>query len=189
MTHEKISENTQLRLAYAMYECMKKNNVETITVREICQQASCSRQTFYRCFEDKYALINWYFDRILHESFRRMGQGRTVKDGLIQKFHYIQDEHLFFKAAFSTDTQNNLRQHDFDMIFHFYIHLIEEKSHKPIPNQLKDILDMYCYASVYKTVQWVLSDSPISPEALADTMLKAMPTELSTLFEQLQILT
>nr|WP_278998082.1 hypothetical protein [[Ruminococcus] lactaris] len=37
-----------------------------------------TRQTFYRNFQDKYDLINWYFDKILIESFAHMGEGKTV---------------------------------------------------------------------------------------------------------------
>ena len=53
------------RLADAMKNCMKKMPVEKITVKEIVTECGTTRQTFYRNFQDKYDLINWYFDRIL----------------------------------------------------------------------------------------------------------------------------
>lgn len=35
----------------------------------------------YRNFKDKYDLINWYFDKILLESFEHMGEGKLcMKD-------------------------------------------------------------------------------------------------------------
>lgn len=37
-------------------------------------------------------------------------------------------EHLFFKAAFKNDEQNNLKEHDFELIRQFYIDQIEEKA-------------------------------------------------------------
>ena len=58
------------RLADAMKNCMKKMPVEKITVKEIVTECGTTRQTFYRNFQDKYDLINWYFDRILLESFQ-----------------------------------------------------------------------------------------------------------------------
>lgn len=129
----------KLRLAQAMNQCMKKASVENITIKEICFEANCSRQTFYRCFKDKYDLINWYFDCILRISFDRMGQGRTIYDGLLKKFQYIQEESLFFHAAFSTDSQNNLRQHDFEMIYAFYLDLITKKKQYPLHSKQRDI--------------------------------------------------
>ena len=49
------------RLADAMKNCMKKMPVEKITVKEIVTECGTTRQTFYRNFQDKYDLINWYF--------------------------------------------------------------------------------------------------------------------------------
>ena len=34
----------------------------------------CHKTDFYRNFQDKYDLINWYFDKILLESFEHMGK-------------------------------------------------------------------------------------------------------------------
>ena len=62
------------RLAEAMKTCMRTMPVEKITVKEIVQECGTTRQTFYRYFLDKYDLINWYFDKILLESFEHMDE-------------------------------------------------------------------------------------------------------------------
>ena len=54
--------------------------------------------------------------------------GKTVYDALVKKFTYIQEEHVFFAAAFKYDSQNSLRQHDFELILDFYENLIREKT-------------------------------------------------------------
>ena len=152
---EKIHEKMKYRLAEAMKHCMKRSPVEKITVREITEECGTTRQTFYRNFRDKYDLINWYFDKILLESFEHMGEGRTVYEGLVNKFHYIEDEKLFFRAAFKTDDQNSLREHDFRLILEFYTDRIEEKTGKKLSDQLRFLLEMYCQGSIYMTVRWV----------------------------------
>lgn len=101
MTGEPRSRDSmKYRLADAMKACMKKTPVEKITVKEIVEECGTTRQTFYRNFQDKYDLINWYFDKILQESFEHMGEGRTIYEGLVNKFHYIQNEKLFFQGGF-----------------------------------------------------------------------------------------
>ena len=75
---EKKQEKMKYRLAEAMKICMKTMPVEKITVKEIVAECGTTRQTFYRNFQDKYDLINWYFDRILLESFQHMGEGKTA---------------------------------------------------------------------------------------------------------------
>lgn len=67
-----------------------------ITVKEIVEVCGTTRQTFYRNFQDKYDLINWYFDKILLKSFEYMGKSETIYEGLVNKFYYIQQENLFF---------------------------------------------------------------------------------------------
>ena len=176
------------RLAEAMKTCMRTMPVEKITVKEIVQECGTTRQTFYRYFLDKYDLINWYFDKILLESFEHMGEGTTVYEGLCKKFQYIEEEKLFFKAAFRNDQQNCLREHDFQLILAFYTRQIEEKTKEPISENLRFLLEMYCQGSVYMTTQWVLGDMKKRPEKMAENLVKAMPAELETLFKKLELL-
>lgn len=182
------SEKTKYRLAEAVKSLMDSASVEAITVRQICEKAGVSRQTFYRNFLDKYDLINWYFDKILMESFRQMGSGRTVYESLVRKFTYIAQEHTFFDVGFRNDDQNNLKEHDFAMIFDFYCRLIREKSGADPDKRTKALLEMYCQASVYMTVKWVMENLPYSPKELAALMMEAMPRRLIKLFQDYRIL-
>ena len=161
------------RLADAMKNCMKKMPVEKITVKEIVTECGTTRQTFYR---------------ILLESFQHMGEGKTAYEGLVNKFHYIEEEKLFFKAAFRNDDQNCLRDHDFQLILRFYENQIQEKTKQPIPENLHFQLEMYCQGSVYMTTQWVLGDMKKRPEEMARNLVAAMPAELETLFKKLELL-
>ena len=97
MEPQKQNDGVRYKLANAMKECMRTAPVEKITVKEIVETCGLTRQTFYRNFQDKYDLINWYFDKLLVKSFEHMGQGKTVYDALVKKFTYIQEEYR--KAA------------------------------------------------------------------------------------------
>ena len=181
-------EKTKYRLARAMKECMKSTPVENITVKQITEECGLTRQTFYRNFMDKYDLINWYFDRILLESFQHMGEGKTAYEGLVNKFHYIEEEKLFFKAAFRNDDQNCLRDHDFQLILEFYENLICEKSGKKAGENIHYLLEMYCQSSIYMTVRWVTGELTCTPEGLAAALVDGMPGKLAEVFVDLEIL-
>ncbi len=73
---------TKYRLAEAMKECMKTTPVDNITVTQLTELCGVTRQTFYRNFIDKYDLINWYFDILLHKSFEHMGEGKIFMRAL-----------------------------------------------------------------------------------------------------------
>ena len=185
---EKKQDQMKYKLATAMKECMKKMPVEKITVKEIVEECGTTRQTFYRHFLDKYDLINWYFDKILLKSFEHMGEGRTIYEGLVKKFHYIEEEKLFFKAAFKNDEQNNLKDHDFKLILEFYTRQIEEKTGLPIDSELKFLLEMYCQGSIYMTVQWVLGEKKSTAEEMAKRLVDAMPAPLAEVFLRLHLI-
>ena len=181
-------EKTKYKLAYSMKECMETTSVENITVKQIVENCGLTRQTFYRNFLDKYDLVNWYFDKILTRSFVHMGQGKTVYDALVKKFTYIQEEQSFFAAAFRYDSQNSLRQHDFDLILAFYENLIYEKTGRHLEADTHFLLEMYCNSSIYMTVRWVLGEISCTPQQLAQILVKGMPQVLEELFTELGIL-
>ncbi len=174
--------NIKYKLAEAMKKCMKNSSVENITVKQIVTECGVSRQSFYRNFIDKYDLVNWYFDRLLEQSFKEMGKGETIRDALIKKFVYIRQESLFFSAGFKSDEQNNLKEHDFIMIYEFYCSIIREKSGSIPDHHTRKLLEMYCNSSIYMTVQWLLKGMPETEEDLADLMIDAMPPKLAELF-------
>ncbi len=175
------------KLAEAMKKCMKTTSVENITVKQIVETCGVSRQSFYRNFIDKYDLVNWYFDRLLEQSFKEMGKGETIRDGLIKKFQYIKQERLFFTAGFKGDEQNNLKEHDFIMIYEFYCSLIRDKTGAPPEHHTRKLLEMYCQASIYMTVQWLMKGMKETEEELADLMVDAMPEMLHQLFEKIDL--
>lgn len=188
MKNAETANHSKYKLAEAIKECMKTTSVENITVKQIVTECGFSRQTFYRNFIDKYDLINWYFDRLLEESFREMGTGQTLREGLVRKFQYIKQERIFFTAAFKFDEQNNLKDHDFYMIYEFYCGLIREKTGELPERNIRKLLEMYCQASIYMTVKWVLGGMKEPEEELMTLMIDAMPSRLEKLFKEICIL-
>lgn len=182
------SELMRLRLAEAAKQCLKTTSVDRLTVSEIVSACGIARQTFYRNFLDKYDLVNWYFDKLVQVSFAEMGSGRTVREGLIRKFRYIEKERVFFTAAFRSDAQNSLKEHDFELILAFYTREIERRVGRQMEPSLRFILELYCRGSVYMTVKWVLSGMKLTPEELAEHLIEAMPGKLTSLFLQLRFM-
>lgn len=181
-------EKAKYIFADAIRQIMSYESVEKITVRQITQVSGLSRQTFYRNFYDKYDLINWFFDKLLIKSFDSMGKGKTIYDALVLKFCYIKEQKLFFAVAFNNDDQNNLKKHDFDMIYDFYIKFINEKTNSPIDNEVINLLEMYCQSSIYMTVKWVLNGCTQSPEELAHLMINAIPPKLRNIFKDINLI-
>lgn len=181
-------EKTKFRLADSMKECMKTEPVEKITVKNIVEGCGVTRQTFYRNFLDKYDLINWYFDKLVLQSFEQIGVGHTVGESLARKFEFLVNEKVFFTGAFRCDAQNSLKEHDFELILRFYTDLIARKTSQSLSPEIQFLLEMYCQGSVYMTVKWVLGGMKDSPAAMSAKLVEAMPPKLAEVFEALRLL-
>ena len=115
---------------------MKTTPVDRITVKDIVEGSGLTRQTFYRNFKDKYDLINWYFDKLVLQSFEQIGIGNTVGESLTQKFEFILNEKAFFTEAFRSDDYNSVKEHDFELILQFYKDLIARKTSRPLEEEM-----------------------------------------------------
>lgn len=51
---------TKLDVVNAMADLMETTPLEKLTVSQICKASGISRSSFYRCFEDKYAVAQWH---------------------------------------------------------------------------------------------------------------------------------
>lgn len=181
-------EKTKYKLAASVKECMKAGPADKITVKNIVEGCGVARQTFYRNFLDKYDLINWYFDKLVLQSFNQIGMGHTVGESLTRKFEFILNEKVFFTGAFRSDDRNSLKEHDFELILKFYTDLLAGKDSGALDQELQFLLEMYCQGSVYMTVKWVLGGMKDSPGAMSRKLVEAMPPRLAEVFERLKLL-
>lgn len=187
MAIESKSDATKYKLVNAIKECMKTTPVDEITIKQITSQCHLTRQTFYRNFYDKYDLINWYFDKLLLESFKEMGKGNNIYSGLTKKFTYIEKEKVFFSAGFQSKDRNSLKDHDFQLILEFYLDLLK-KEKVNIDQETEFLLEMYCRGSIDMTVNWVVKGHDIDPIQFAKLLVDAMPVRLSEIFDSIHVL-
>ncbi len=161
------NEETLLLFAKAIKSLIKTQPLDKITVTDIVFQAGKTRQTFYRHFQDKYDLVNWYFEKLVLKSFEEMRQGGSLQEALNLKFAFIEQEHAFFKEAFKSNDYNN-----------FYKKFIYKKTGKDLSKDIDFLLNMYCRGSVDMTVDWVLNDMPIKKEEIVQYLMDAIPDKL-----------
>lgn len=172
------NEETLFLFAKAIKSLIKKQPLDKITVTDIVSTAGKTRQTFYRHFQDKYDLVNWYFEKLVLKSFEEMNQGGTLQEALNLKFAFIEQEHAFFKEAFKSNDYNNLIHYDFCCIYDFYKEYIHKNIGKTLSSDIDFLLKMYCRGSVDMTVEWVLNDMPISKEDIVTYLIEAIPDKL-----------
>ena len=176
------NDKTKYWLANSLIELMNTHHINKITVKDIVDNCGMTRQTFYRYFKDKFDLVNWYFEKIADKSFKKMGNGLTLEEGLIKKFQYIRKEQNFFRQAFLIEDCNSLINYDFNCIYNFYLNVILSKLKVDSINEDLDFaLRLYCYGCIYMTIEWLKNDLYPSEKVVARNLIKAMPTQLANL--------
>ena len=171
-------DETKYIFAQAIKDLIKVVPLDKIAVTDIVTRSGMTRQTFYRYFKDKYDLVNWYFEKLVLQSFRQMGNGCSLQEALQLKFAFINSEHSFFKEAFKSNDYNNLVNYDFNCIYEFYKGIIEKNLNHSVDDDLDFLLKMYCKGSIDMTVDWVLNDMPISIEKIVSLLIDALPKRL-----------
>ncbi|HIX81377.1 MAG TPA: TetR/AcrR family transcriptional regulator [Candidatus Erysipelatoclostridium merdavium] len=171
-------DETKYIFAQAIKDLIKVVPLDKIAVTDIVTRSGMTRQTFYRYFKDKYDLVNWYFEKLVLQSFRQMGNGCSLQEALQLKFAFINSEHSFFKEAFKSNDYNNLVNYDFNCIYEFYKGIIEKNLNHSVDDDLDFLLKMYCKGSIDMTVDWVLNDMPSSIEKIVSLLIEALPKRL-----------
>lgn len=93
---------SKVRIVSALSELLEEKAFRAITVRDICDKAGVSRQTFYRHFENKYDVAQWYWQQTASKHLLRVGRDLTWRDSL-QKSFELGAEYLDFFAEASLD--------------------------------------------------------------------------------------
>lgn len=98
--------SSQLLLAEAVKELVRKQGVEGTTVQQIVYQAKLSRKTFYKYFLDKYELINWICFREWSES-RRDAIVESGWEAFRSILEFLETDRAFYAAALRYTGQNS----------------------------------------------------------------------------------
>ena len=114
-----------------------------------------------------------------------MGVSLTLREGLRNKFRFIQAEADFFACAFGSDDANSLMRYDYDYIYRFYSDIITRKTHRPLEPDIAFLLEMYCRGSIEMTARWVMRGMELQPEKMVELLIEAMPSRLESLLREL----
>ena len=88
-------------------------------------------------------------------------------------------------GAFRSHDHNSLKEHDFELILGFYQELLAKRGSRPLEEDIRFLLEMYCQGSVYMTVKWIQGGMEEEPEKVARKLVEAMPPKLEGVFREL----
>ena len=100
---------TKRAIFRALYELMEERDFSKISVSDIIERAGTSRTTFYRCFTDKYDVVNWSYMRFKEINPQYSDQYYSFESSLRIQLQYLSKHRGYFSQALRYTGQNSLR--------------------------------------------------------------------------------
>lgn len=106
----KIVANSDLKLevVHALDTLMLEENLDHVSVKHICDTANISRATFYRYFEDKFDIVQWYLEFLSTKGVDRIGRSLSWYEGYFISTALVHDNIQFFTNASKSTDRNSL---------------------------------------------------------------------------------
>jgi len=175
----KKSESTDVALAEGLKSLMTRMPFEKITIRDITDEASVIRTTFYNHFQDKYDLLDWIF----YEYYIKPSNQLIENNMLLEAFRLMirnmeKDKDFLYRAARSDE--NSL----YDVMFRSYREAVLKVLQSVDVNLgeinplLTEALVAEYYASniTFVVTKWIEMDMAIPSDDVVDLFQKMTVT-------------
>ena len=177
---------TKMTIVRAVYELLEEGRtIESATVTEICERAHVSRKTFYKHFEDKYKVLEWYYAVLLQRSdVTQIGRTVTCEQGLRSALDVYYAERDFLGKAFVVSD-------DYESVFSFSVRWTADGMRETIVDfynteltpDLAFEIDLCSKMLAIAVADWMEHGFTYSPEQLTDYLIGCVPPRLRALLD------
>lgn len=135
------TERTNMLLRQALFSLLMTKPFEKISLTDICKLAMIPRSTFYRHFEDKFALLCHCFDEILQDAklivdIGIMQSREQTRDFFIGLFSYLKKHKPTYRKMIMNNRQSGLIDYLREYLEKLMRDNIIETFHNQVPNGL-----------------------------------------------------
>lgn len=168
-------------LVKSFQELALQKPISKITITNITDNCGLSQPTFYRYFKDKYDLIAWAYTSDTGKIMGRIGeQGYQWRDTLYDGARYFDENRSLVVNALKHTGGRDAFMRQMERI---NIDLLCNEIRKTIvteriPDDILDMVKVYCYGTVRLMCEWITDSIPTSPERLAEIMERSLPEPL-----------
>jgi len=126
---------TKELLAQSLTELMVTTPLEKISVNDIVEHAGVGRNTFYYHFEDKFDLVNWYFQSGATQFLVTRGHYASWSTLLTDLEEYLLQNKTFYVNALAYTGQNCLQEY----VFHYLSEMFGQRLLSLVPSATERI--------------------------------------------------
>ena len=117
---------TEQLIINTFLELVEEKPLDKITIQDIADKCGINRNTFYYHFEDKYDLVNWYFQSGVTQFLVERSAYASWNALLEAVEDYLLENKVFYCNALAYTGQNSLQQYIFDYLSSIFMQRAKE---------------------------------------------------------------
>lgn len=154
------SDITKQLLAQSLKELMATTPFEKISVNDITEHAGVGRNTFYYHFQDKYDLVNRYFQMDATHFLVERSNCSSWQSVLTGIEGYFRENKAFYRSALQYTGQNSLQEYIYNFIKNFLSQRLREHYPGMAKAETQFIVDFIAGGAVRVIDTWVKEGLP-----------------------------
>ncbi len=181
-----MTEMTKQLLADALRGKMQTKPLNKITIKEIAEECSLNRQTFYYHFPDIYGLLEWMFQRDAEKLMRKYNSVDVWEQGMTELLEYIRRNREVCMCTLHSVARDQLEYFVFKDVRRLILSVIDEVGGDlNLPMHGRDfVADFYTYAICAVVVHWMKDGMKESSECLIDKLRLTMQGNIRLALER-----
>ena len=166
------------KFAESLENLLIKKDLDGIQVSEIVTGSSLSRKTFYRHFQDKYDLANWYFAQFFESSFGRITDGADWDDALLRYLDLYEEKASILKNAYASRDINGLRSYDIAVTRKTYEKYLSLKNVDINLPTMRFAIEIASRGGTEMIIEWLLSGMKMDKKQLVSLLQRTLPNDI-----------
>lgn len=165
------TDKTKLHIFNVFHELVEEKPLSQISITDIVTRSNISRQTFYRHFEDIYALLLWIFDN--HATGCNIfDENRDFEESSIVFFNNLKSNKKFYRQLFLNDKSDEFIR----LLLNSRIRYAEKQiGAKNIDDKVSFALYLFWSGHMCVVRNWLATGMKESPEMMGRYTYASLP--------------
>lgn len=173
-----MSQDTKKRLAEALTELLRNNDISKITISDIVSFSGVSRQTFYNHFIDIYDLLYWSHCDHNDEYVERFWEDEDFRKAFTGSLQMMKSRKLFYRQIMRKEGQNSFQNSFMQSNIELSKVRIKMVTGKDSTSAEDFLLELYWTGVSQMLVKWIAGGMQEDPKEMAQLFYDALPMSL-----------
>ena len=169
----------------AAYALISKKRIEDVTLKEILEASTLSKQTFYRYYDDKYAMSNELYDELFVKPFYTLSgalNSATWKQVYFRQFQAYRTHLAFAQHVFSSRETGCATEHEIASVIAFDRKWIARRGGNPDDPLLDFAIQAKDVGGTFAMRDWILSGMKTSDSDMVYFFSRIIPEVLQQFY-------